>query len=317
MSQAGGVSVEPVVFDCRKVAEEFLALAKADLAGHPIRPALAVVRRGHDPASLAYEARLLKDAAGVGVSARSVEAADEPGLVGAIEALNADPSVQGIMLLSPLGCSRPDYEFANRILPAKDIEGRHAVNLGYLYQFKRFLDEARGIKCVVPATAKAVVKLLQHHGLPRQGSFVTVVNDSEVVGRPLGTMLKNLGATVVNCHIGTRRETLETCAEISDVLITAVPDPAFRVPAETIKRGAAVLDISYEGNLDWAQAARRAAFITPAKGGAGVGKVTRAMMFVNLSYCCRRAEAAAAPVDSAGARGRPPEADDIPARAST
>jgi len=75
---------------------------------------------------------------------------------------------------------------------------------------------------------------------------------------------------------------------MADIVVTAVPDPAFKLDAGSIKRGAAVVDISYGGNIDYEETAKRAGFITPAKGGAGVGKVTRAMMFVNLAYCCRR-----------------------------
>jgi 5,10-methylene-tetrahydrofolate dehydrogenase/methenyl tetrahydrofolate cyclohydrolase len=274
--------------DCRGVAEAFLRQAAGELRALPFKPVLAVVRKGHEPSALAYEKLLASDAAGVGAEFTPVEAADDAGLEAAIARLDSDPGVHGILLMAPLKAGRPDSEYANLLDPAKDVEGRHAVNLGYLYQFKRFLDEARGVKCVVPATAKAVVKLLQNHGLPRPGAFAAIVNDSEVVGRPLGMMLKNLGATVVNCHVGTRREVLEDVVRIADVVVTAVPDPAFRLDAALVKPGAAVVDLSYQGNLDHAAVARRAAFITPAKGGAGLGKVTRAMMFVNLSYCCRR-----------------------------
>lgn len=301
----GGDSVtqsRAVVFDCKAVAEEFLAAARAELKSYPFRPTLAILRRGDDPASLAYEKLLLADAAQVGAEVRLVRVEGtaphlssghplpqgEVELNRAIDALNGDPGVHGVMLLSPLRCALPDYEFANLIVPAKDIEGRHAVNLGYLDQYKRFLDEAKGVKCVVPATAKAVVKLLQHYGFPRPGAFAVVVNDSDVVGRPLGTMLKNLGATVLNCHVGTARQTLAGAAAMADLVVTAVPDPAFRLDPSWVRPGAAVVDVSYEGNLDYEATARRAGWITPAKGGAGVGRVTRAMIFVNLSYCCRR-----------------------------
>src|SRR5207237_1062993 len=150
------------------------------------------------------------------------------------------------------------YEFANAVTPSKDIEGRHAENLGFLDQFKRYIDEPRGVKCVVPATAKAVVKLLQHYKLPGDGAFVCIVNDSEVVGRPLGTMLKNLGATVVNCHVATPKKTLEEVAAMADIVVTAVPDPAFKLDPKLIKRGAAVVDISYGGNIDYEETAKRA-----------------------------------------------------------
>ena len=276
------------VFDCKAVAEEFLAWARQDLKQYPFKPALALVRRGDNAGVTAYEKLLLADAAAEGVRATSITADSETELLKDLEKLNRDVAVHGIMLLSPLGLARPDYEFANLITPTKDIEGRHAENLGYLDQFKRYIDEALGVKCVVPATAKAVFKLLQHYKLPADGAFVCIVNDSEVVGRPLGTMLKNVGATVVNCHIATPKKTLEEAVAMADIVVTAVPDPSFKLDPHVLRKGAAVVDISYGGNIDYEETAKRAGYITPAKGGAGVGKVTRAMMFVNLAYCCRR-----------------------------
>ena len=92
------------------------------------------------------------------------------------------------------------------VSPTKDVEGLNSTNLGYLIKFKRFLDEARGIKCVVPATAKAVVKILQAYPeIPIEGAFAVVVNNSMRVGKPLGLMLENLGATVVKCYDKTPR----------------------------------------------------------------------------------------------------------------
>ena len=276
------------VFDCKAVAEEFLAWARQDLKQYEFKPALAMVRRGENAGVSAYEKLLLADAHAEGVRASSITVDSEAELLKELDRLNRDEAVHGIMILSPLGLSRPDNEFANAITPSKDIEGRHAENLGYLDQYKRYIDEARGVKCVVPATAKAVFKLLQHYRLPADGAFACIINDSDVVGRPLGTMLKNVGATVVNCHIATPRKTLEAAVQMADIVVTAVPDPAFRLAPSLIRKGAAVVDISYGGNFDYEEAAKRAGIITPAKGGAGVGKVTRAMMFVNLAYCCRR-----------------------------
>jgi len=174
------------------------------------------------------------------------------------------------------------------VSPLKDVEGLHSTNLGYLVQYKCFLDEARGIKCVVPATAKAVVKCLQANPeIAIEGAFATIVNNSMRVGKPLGLMLENLGATVVKCYDKTPRAVLEDCVRRADLVVTAVPDPAFRLDPSWIKPGAVVVDVSFQGNVDAAQVAERASFATSPDNRVGV--MTRAMTFVNLVYCAKNA----------------------------
>ncbi|MDE2291641.1 MAG: bifunctional 5,10-methylenetetrahydrofolate dehydrogenase/5,10-methenyltetrahydrofolate cyclohydrolase, partial [Elusimicrobia bacterium] len=183
---------------------------------------------------------------------------------------------------------RPDEEVMDLVSPRKDIEGLHSLNLGYLIKYRRFLDEARGLKCVVPATAKAVVKALQSRPEVRlEGAFCTIVNNSMRVGKPLGLMLENLGATVVKCYDKTPLDALEACVRRSDVVVTAVPDPSFRLDASWVKPGAAVVDVSFGGNVDVDALMGRAGVTTAADN--RVGHLTRAMMFVNLVYCCAAA----------------------------
>jgi len=275
-----------IIFDCEKIATHHLALAR--LRNYPFKPHLTIIRKGDDSASIAYEKAIKKTAKAIDVCVESALVKKESELIQKIKELNLNPDINGIILLAPLNCSLPDYEFANLVHPSKDIEGRNAINLGYLYQFKKFLNEEKGVKCVVPATAKAAVKILQYYQLPKEPSFITILNDSAIVGRPLGTMLKNLSSTVVNCHIGTKKEDLECCIENADYLITAVPNPNFKINSKLVKKGAAIMDISYEGNIDHSSLMQKASYITPEKGGKGVGKVTTSMIFTNLNYCCER-----------------------------
>ncbi|MBI4423095.1 MAG: bifunctional 5,10-methylenetetrahydrofolate dehydrogenase/5,10-methenyltetrahydrofolate cyclohydrolase, partial [Elusimicrobia bacterium] len=239
-----------------------------------------------DEASVQYRDLILRDAARVGVEARALESRDEEGLLRRIDEANQDPGVHGLVVLYPLRSTLHDEEVMDRVSPYKDAEGLHSVNLGYLIKFRRFLDEAKGIKCVVPATPKAVVKALQRHPeLPIERAFAVIVNNSMRVGKPLGLMLENLGATVVKCYDKTRPEALEACVRRADIVVTAVPDPRFRLDPSWIKAGAAVVDVSHQGNVDARSLEGRAALATVPEN--RVGRITRAMMFVNLIYCAR------------------------------
>ncbi|MDE2491991.1 MAG: bifunctional 5,10-methylenetetrahydrofolate dehydrogenase/5,10-methenyltetrahydrofolate cyclohydrolase [Elusimicrobia bacterium] len=278
------------LLDCRALAARYMDWAAREVAAMRRPPRLATVlfRPKQNPASLKYRDLILKDAARVGARVDGHEAQEEEELIALVRRLNADRAATGIMLFYPLCAALRDEEVMDLVSPLKDVEGLHSLNLGYLIKHKRFLDEARGIKCVVPATAKAVVKLLQSRPeIALDGAFVAVVNNSMRVGKPLGLMLENLGATVVKGWHKTPREALEEAVRRADVVVTAVPDPAFRIDPSWIKPGAAVVDVSFSGNVDAAALQGRAAFLTAPDN--RVGAMTRAMTFVNLVYCAKNA----------------------------
>jgi len=275
-----------VHFDCRAIAKEYREWVSGRLSIQDAPPGLAAVMSSSraDDGSRQYRDLILKDAAKMGIGTRSVEVSDEHELRETIGDLNMDPTIHGIVVLYPLGFSRPDDEVMDLVSPRKDIEGLHSINLGYLIKYRRWLNEEKGIKCVVPATAKAVVKTLQSHPEVRiDGAYVVIINNSMRVGKPLGLMLENLGATVVKCYDKTRPEVLADCVRGADIVVTAVPDPSFSLDPGLIKDGAAVLDVSYQGNVDSKALEGRATAITTPDN--RVGRVTRAMMLVNLAYC--------------------------------
>ncbi len=278
------------VLDCRAVARRFQDWILREQATLERKPALATIYYAprKDDGSLQYRELIHKDAARLGVEARDFEAATEEQLVATIQRLNADPAVTGVMVFYPIGGRIADDDLMDLVSPIKDVEGLHSVNLGYLIKFKQFLDENKHVKCVVPATAKAVVKTLQEFEVPIARRFVTIVNNSMRVGKPLGLMLENLGATVVKCYDRTRLEDLQACLSRADIVITAVPDPNFKLDPSWIKPGAAVVDVSYQGNID-VKALRDPSYVTLPDN--RVGQVTRAMMFVNLIYCARAQQA--------------------------
>lgn len=287
---ATGRAVDSRAVDSRAVAQEYLDWVAREAKSLPFQPCLATVLYAptSDPASVQYRDLVLKDAGGLGLGARSLEARSVDDLRAKIEAANRDPLIHGIMVLYPLRCGIDDEDVMDWVSPYKDAEGLHSVNLGYLIKFKRYLEAERQIKCVVPATPKAVVKTLQHYPeAPIDGAFAAIVNNSMRVGKPLGLMLENLGATVVKCYHKTRAADLEKCIRQADIVVTAVPDPAFRLEPGWVKPGAAVFDLSYQGNFDPAQLRGRAALLTVPEN--RLGKVTRAMIFVNLIYCARYA----------------------------
>lgn len=278
------------IIDSRAVAQQYLDWVAREAKTFPFQPCLATVlyKSTSDPASVQYRDLVLKDAGGLGLAVRSLEARSVEELKSQIAQANQDKGVHGIMVLYPLQCGLPDEDVMDWVSPYKDAEGLHSINLGYLIKFKRNLREEGEIKCVVPATPKAVVKALQHYSqVPIEGAFAAIINNSMRVGKPLGLMLENLGATVVKCYHKTRPADLERCVRQADIVVTAVPDPGFKLDPAWIKPHAAVFDLSYQGNFDASAMRGRAGWVTVPEN--RMGKVTRAMIFVNLIYCARYA----------------------------
>ncbi|MEK7383000.1 MAG: bifunctional 5,10-methylenetetrahydrofolate dehydrogenase/5,10-methenyltetrahydrofolate cyclohydrolase [Elusimicrobiota bacterium] len=276
------------IIDCRVIAGRYYDWVVREVSGMRRKPRLATIlfRPKQNLASLQYRDLIVKDAARLGVAVDPHESDSEESLLAVVRKLNAERSVTGIMLFYPLRAAIGDEDVMDRVSPLKDVEGLHSVNLGFLVKYKRFLDEARGIKCVVPATAKAVVKALQAYpDIPINGAFAVIVNNSMRVGKPLGLMLENLGATVVKCYDKTPRSVLESMARQADILVSAVPDPAFKLDPSWVKSGAVVVDVSFQGNIDASALEGRASFATSDDNRIGV--MTRAMIFVNLVYCAR------------------------------
>jgi 5,10-methylene-tetrahydrofolate dehydrogenase/methenyl tetrahydrofolate cyclohydrolase len=277
----------PIV-DSQTIAAYYLDWVRREANALPFTPCLATLLYvpAADAASVQYRNLIVKDATAAGFATRSLEASDPEGLHRRIEEINADDGVHGLVVLYPLRCTVRDEDIMDLVVPHKDIEGLHSINLGYLIKYKVFLDEARKLKCVVPATAKAVVKALQWYPeLAIRGAFVTLINNSMRVGKPLGLMLENLGATVVKCYDLTRAEDLEHSVRRSDIVVTAVPDPTFALDPSWVRPGAAVFDVSYQGNVDVRELEGRAAMYTVPQN--RLGRITRAMMLVNLIYCAK------------------------------
>ncbi|MCJ1479700.1 hypothetical protein MMC13_008386 [Lambiella insularis] len=224
-----------------------------------------------------------------------------------ILAANQDNSVDGIIVYYPIFGTRQDQYLQQIVDVSKDVEGLSHRYLFDMYQNIRFLDEQKLQKSILPCTPLAVLKILEYlkvyndiipHGNRLFGKFVTVVNRSEVVGRPLAALLANDGACVYSVDITgvqqfTRGEgimknrheviekdgwTLETCVPLSDVVISGVPGNAYKFPVHLLREGAVCINISSEKNFG--QSVKdRASIYVPA-----IGKVTIVVLLRNLLY---------------------------------
>ena len=243
---------------------------------------LATVQVGEDPASTVY-IRRKHEAAGEAVIASTdlklPEDISQEALVAALELLNADDQVDGILVQLPLPKHLDDAAAILAIDPVKDVDGVHPFNAGQLYL---------GRPTLVPATPLGIMALLAEYGVELDGARAVVVGRSDIVGKPIAHLLLQANATVTICHSHTadlERHTLD-----ADVLVVAAGVPGFVSP-DMVKSGAAVVDVGINrteaglvGDVD-PGAAAVAHFLTPVPG--GVGPMTIAMVLANTVRAAR------------------------------
>jgi methylenetetrahydrofolate dehydrogenase (NADP+)/methenyltetrahydrofolate cyclohydrolase len=255
-----------------------LAAARARELGHA--PGLAIVHVGADPASVVYTRRLAQLAEGVGVATRVIELAttiDDAALAAAIQALNRDPSVQGILMQLPLPSHLSQRTVAETLDAAKDVDGISIRSSGGLLLRQ---------PTFVPSTCAAVIEVLERCQIPIAGQRAVVVGASNVVGKPLAFMLLDRDATVSVCHIATRD--LGAWTRQADILVVAVGKPGI-ITGDMVKPGATVIDVGINvvgsngavvGDVDFAAVRAVAGAITPVPG--GVGPLTNLMLLKQL-----------------------------------
>jgi methylenetetrahydrofolate dehydrogenase (NADP+)/methenyltetrahydrofolate cyclohydrolase len=240
-------------------------------------PGLATVLVGDDPASQIYVHNKHKASEEVGIRSfdhQLTVQTTEDELLGLIERLNTDQAVDGILVQLPLPEQiDPDAVLAT-LDPGKDVDGLTPTNAGLL---------ASGAPGLVPCTPEGVMELLRHEGVELEGAEAVVVGRSNLVGRPVASLLLGANATVTTCHSRTRD--LTGVCRRADVLVAAVGSPRL-LGADAIKPGAAVIDVGMNrtddglvGDVDFEAACEVAGAITPVPG--GVGPMTIAMLLVN------------------------------------
>eukprot|EP00727_Mastigamoeba_balamuthi_P010919 m51a1_g645 putative bifunctional -methylene-tetrahydrofolate dehydrogenase -methylene-tetrahydrofolate cyclohydrolase (304) ;mRNA; r:181072-182077 len=269
-----------------RIKAELRARVDKLCAEYPRRPVLATVLVGEDAGSRAYVRQKHKAAALVGIEAKSVdlpESTTQDALVALVRGLNADPAVDGILIQMPLPAHIDQFAVVEAISPAKDVDGLTCLNSGLLLN-----DREDGFVACTPA---GIMRLLDEYEVPLRGAHVVVVNRTPVVGRPLGQLLLNRGATVTTCHSATRDLALHT--RLADVIVTAVGRAGI-VTGDMVREGAVVIDAGFSrgadgkirGDCELEGVARRARLVTPPTG--GVGPMTIAYLLHNtvLSFEC-------------------------------
>jgi methylenetetrahydrofolate dehydrogenase (NADP+) / methenyltetrahydrofolate cyclohydrolase len=250
-------------------------------------PGLAVVLVGDDPASQIYVRKKREDCAQVGFTSQAhllPESTTQEELLGLIDRLNADDTVDGILVQLPLPDHIDTETVIERIAPSKDVDGFHPYNVGRL---------TLRLPALRPCTPFGIIRLLDRIGETYKGRHATVVGASNIVGRPMALELLLAGATVTICHRFTAD--LERHVAAADILVVAVGKRGV-VDSAWIKPGATVIDVGMNrdeagrltGDLDFDTARERAGHITPVPG--GVGPMTRAMLLHNTLSAYRQRE---------------------------
>lgn len=278
-----------------QTATEVAAMAVAG-----VRPGLTVVLVGDDPASTVYVAAKGRACVEAGIAEQTIRLPDtttQPELMQLLDNLNADPSVHGILVQSPLPHQIDLDAVIQRIDPAKDVDGFHPTNVG-----KLLAGERDGF---VPCTPAGIQELLRLANVETHGRDCVIVGRSNIVGKPMAALMvqnaPTANCTVTICHRYTTNLAAHT--RRADILITAVGSPGL-ITGEMVKRGAAVLDVGITripdasrksgtrlvGDVEFESVREVAGLLTPVPG--GVGPMTIAMLLRNTVRAAQRAAAA-------------------------
>jgi 5,10-methylene-tetrahydrofolate dehydrogenase/methenyl tetrahydrofolate cyclohydrolase len=272
--------------DCQETARHYLALVQSNVKKLGFAPGLGVILGSEDPGSVTYQRWLMKDCEDAGIAAADLRVENGMQMVKLVARLNQDDKTHGVFIFYPLRYPEiKDDEVMDLVDPGKDIEGLHAINIGFLNKYRKRLDDGSQHRCMTPCTARAIVKTLKR-GFGEgwlAGKTVVVINDSLRIGRPLTAMVANLKATPILCHANTNKAHLEEFIRMADVIVSAVPAPGYCINTDWIKAGALCFDLSGDHNFDYAALdARGIPYTDTTKN--SVGKVTRAMALLNLTY---------------------------------
>ncbi len=288
------------LIDGNQIAAQIIAELKAEVSAVSGRkPCLALVRVGDDPASVSYVTKKEKTSAEIGIDGKVIlppVTISQAELFALIDQLNADPTVDGILVQSPLPKHIDEVAVFRRVAPEKDVDGFNTVNLGKVAQE----DETGFVAC----TPAGIMELLARSAVDLKGKHVVVLGRSLIVGKPVALLAlqKKAGAngTVTICHSATAN--LAALTRQADVLIAAIGRPEF-VTAEMVKPGAVVIDVGINrvadsskksgyrlvGDVAFAAVSPLCSLITPVPG--GVGPMTVAMLMKNTVKAWRLSQA--------------------------
>ncbi len=276
----------------KQIQQEIKAEVAAFVAQHSVTPCLAAVLVGDDPASEVYVRNKQRTCERVGMTSqlfRLPADAGEAELVTLVQRLNEDAAVHGILVQLPLPAQIDEAKILDLVNPAKDVDCFHPENVGLLVQ---------GRPRYLPCTPHGCQQILHRCGIAVTGKHAVVVGRSEIVGKPMASLLMQrdstcgpsaANATVTVCH--SRSADLASITRQADILIAAIGKAQF-ITADMVKRGAAVIDVGINrtdsglvGDVDFAGVREVAGAITPVPG--GVGPLTIAMLLYNTLAAAR------------------------------
>ncbi len=263
----------------QEIASRVTALKERGLT-----PGLAVILVGNDPASEIYVRNKGNGCTEVGMYSRTINMPAETTqeeLEAAIEELNADSAIHGILVQLPLPKHLDEQAALAKILPEKDVDGFHLINAGHMLT---------GTEGVVACTPRGALHMIKSTGVNLSGKEAVVIGRSNIVGKPMAMLLLKENCTVTMCH--SRTQNLAEHTRRADILVAAVGKAGF-VTADMVKPGAIVIDVGInrvdgkvKGDVDYDAVKEVAGWITPVPG--GVGKMTITMLLMNTVEAAER-----------------------------
>lgn len=266
------------IIDGKKLKAEIIDELKKEVKHYMIKPCLAVIQIGDDPASNVYINMKAKACDEIGIYFKHIkftEQSKEIEVINKILELNNDEYVHGILLQLPLPEGFNADKLINYIARNKDVDGLTDINLGKLYNNK---------PCLISCTPQGIMKLLEEENIDLEGKNVTIVGRSNLVGKPLIGLMLNKNATVTVCH--SKTENLSKHTKNADILVVAVGKKHF-IKENMVKDDAIVIDVGINkeenklyGDVDFDKVKSKVKKITPVPG--GVGPMTVAMLMTNV-----------------------------------
>lgn len=250
-----------------------------ELRSDGVIPCLATVLVGENPASSTFVKSKQKACSDLGIATKDhklPESFSQKEMNSLIDLLNKDDSVHGILIQLPLPKQLDEFSTTSRISPIKDVDGLTPYNAGLLLTGRAILK---------PCTPSGIMEIFDYYNIDLAGKNAVIINRSNLVGKPLYSLLLERNATVTTCHSKTKN--LKEHCQSADVIITAIGDRTkFLLTADMIKDGAVVIDVGISrqngklvGDADYEQIIKKASYATPVPG--GVGPMTVAMLLKN------------------------------------
>ena len=267
------------IINGKEIAESILNNIKKEVENFDVKPTLAVIIVGCDPASKVYVKNKIKKSEFLGFNSILKELPEDiqkEELLDVIKNLNNDKNVNGILLQLPLPNGLDEKDFLDEISPIKDVDGFTTYNSGKLFKGEK----PYSIAC----TPKGIIKLLETKNINLEGKVAVVVGRSNIVGKPVANLLLQKNATVIQAHSKTKN--LPEILKLADVIISATGKEEF-IKGDMVKEGAVIIDVGITrnkngkltGDVDFESVYNKASYITPVPG--GVGPMTIATLMEN------------------------------------